>query len=96
MKGIGPKNALKLVKEHKTFENVLKHVKWEFGTPPKEIFEFFKDPPASEMEIKKTKPDFGKLKEFMLDFGFSEERVDKTIERLNKSRKSESLQKWLR
>lgn len=96
VKGIGPKNAFKLVKEHKTFENVLKHVEWDFETNPEEIFNFFKNPPVGETEIKRMKPDFGKLKDFMLDFDFSEERMDKTIERLGKSRKSEGLQKWLK
>jgi flap endonuclease-1 len=96
VKGIGPKSALKLVKEHGTFENVLKHVEWEFKTPPNEIFEFFKNPPVGDMKIERKKPDFGKLKEFMVGFDFSEERVGKTIERLGKSKRGETLSKWLR
>ncbi len=94
VKGIGPKNALKLVREHKTFERVFDHVKWEFDVSPKEIFEFFKNPPVEDREIERKKPDFERLKEFMLDFDFSEERVDKTIERLKNARKEEGLQKW--
>lgn len=96
VKGIGPKNALKLVKEHRTFDNILKHVEWRFDTPPEEIFEFFKNPPVGGSEIERGRSDFKRLKEFMVDFDFSEERIEKTIERLNKTKKSESLQKWLK
>ena len=96
VKGIGPKNALKLVKEYGTFENVLKRVEWGFETNPNEIFEFFKNPPVGEMEIEREKPDLENLREFMLGFDFSEKRVDKTFERLGKSRRNEGLQKWLK
>jgi flap endonuclease-1 len=96
VKGIGPKSALKLVKEHKTFENVLKNVEWDCGTPPNEIFRFFKNPPVSDMEIERKKPDFEKLMEFMLDFDFSGERIGKTIERLRKSKGGGTLSKWLK
>lgn len=97
VKGIGPKSALKLVKEHHTLENVLKHVGWEFDTPAKEIFEFFRNPPVEECEIEKVKPDFKGLKEIMLDHDFSGERVDKTIERLEKTGRGErNLQAWFK
>jgi len=95
VKGIGPKNALKLVKEHKTMDNVLKNVEWECSTSADEIFEFFKKPPTNETEIEKVKPDYGKLMEFMLGFDFSEGRIEKTIERLKKTKKTGSLQRWL-
>ena len=94
IKGIGPKSALKLVKEHTSLENVLKNVKWEFDITPEEIFNFFKSPPVTDVEIKKIKPDFEKLKEFMVSYDFSSERAEKTVDRLKKSRKSESLSKW--
>jgi flap endonuclease-1 len=97
VKGIGPKTALKMVKG-RDFEDVFSEVKWDFDTSAKEIFEFFIKPPVSDVEIKRTKPDYSKLKEFMLDFDFSEERIEKTIERLQAARKAEcgSLGKWLR
>ncbi len=95
VKGIGPKSALKLVKEHGTFENVLKHVEWGFETAPDEIFDFFKNPPVIDTGIERVKPDFGKLKDFMLGFDFSEERIEKTIGRLGKTR-GETLSRWLR
>ncbi|NIO20417.1 MAG: flap endonuclease-1 [Candidatus Aenigmarchaeota archaeon] len=97
VKGVGPKNALKLVKEKQTIENVFKNVEWNFENPPEEIFEFFKNPPRGEGEIKREGRDFGRLKEFMLDHDFSEERIEKTIERLEKTGKGErSLQAWFK
>ncbi|UCC92016.1 MAG: flap structure-specific endonuclease, partial [Candidatus Aenigmatarchaeota archaeon] len=96
IKGIGPKSALKLVKEHKTFENVLKNVEWNCETAPREIFGFFKNPPVSDTGIERKKPDFEKLTEFMLDFDFSGERIGKTIGRLRKSKGGETLSKWLK
>lgn len=92
---IGPKTALKMVKG-KNFDEVFNAVKWDFETSAKEIFEFFRNPPVGETEIKRIKPDLEKLKGFMLDFDFSEERVDKTIERLGKSKRDEGLQKWFK
>ena len=41
IKGIGPKNALKLVKEHKTLDKVLKQVEWNFAVSPESIYIFF-------------------------------------------------------
>jgi hypothetical protein len=72
-------------------------VKWESENEPREIFEFFTNPPVSDAEIRKPRPDFDKLKDFMFGFDFSEERAAKTIERLGKTKasgKAESLQKW--
>jgi flap endonuclease-1 len=98
VKGIGPKGALKLVKERGEFDRIFSDVRWEFYVEPKEIFEFFRNPPSRECGIERVKPDFTKLKEFMMDFDFSEERVGKTIERLENTKKSrqDGLHKWLR
>ncbi|MCD6591338.1 MAG: flap endonuclease-1 [Candidatus Aenigmarchaeota archaeon] len=96
VKGIGPKNALKIVKERADFDNVFASIEWEFDISPKEIFDFFKNPPVDECEIPKACPDFEKLKQLMLDFDFSEERVNNSIDRLEKSRKTRQtgLHKW--
>jgi len=98
VKGIGPKSALKLVKEERDVKSVFSGVEWDFGTPPQEIFEFFKNPPVEECDIKRVRPDFEKLKDIMIAHDFSEERVDKTIERLRKTGRGKqgSLQAWLK
>jgi len=97
VKGVGPKTALKLVKEHKSLDGVLSHVTWDNETSAQEIFDFFMNPPVSDVEIKRTKPDVAKLRDFMLDFDFSEERVGKTIERIcsNRTKSCDSLNRWL-
>lgn len=95
VKGIGPKTALKMARG-RSFDHVFSDVKWEFDTPAKEIFEFFMKPPVVEAEIKKARPDYDKLREFMLDHDFSQERIEKTIERMSCVKKTscEGLQKW--
>jgi len=100
VKGIGPKNALKLVKEHKTLENVLKNVEWIGEVGAQEIYDFFLKPPVTDKyELEWKEPDMDKLREFMVhEHDFSQERVDKVIERLQaasiKGRQS-SLSGWL-
>jgi len=97
VKGIGPKTALKMVKG-KHFEEVFSDVKWDFEVAPHEIFDFFRKPPVCDIAIKRPKADSEGLRDFMLAFDFSEERVGKTLERLKEQREKscESLQKWLR
>jgi flap endonuclease-1 len=95
VKGIGPKTALKMARG-RSFDHVFSDVKWEFDTPAKEIFDFFMKPPVVDAEIKKVRPDYDKLREFMLDHDFSQERIEKTIERMSCVKKTscEGLQKW--
>lgn len=85
IKGIGPKKALKLVKEHKTLNSLLVAIEphWEHSIDPREIFSFFKSPPVKKLDIKKEnfRPD--KLKKLMVDeHDFGEERVQKVIDNL--------------
>ncbi len=100
VKGIGPKTALKLVKG-KGIE-IFDAVEWEFKADPREIFDFFMNPPVSDDAAIECAPDMGKLRELMTGFDFSAERVDKNIERLKKigpygcSQKAEGLGKWLK
>ncbi len=88
--GVGPKTALKLVKQHKTLENVLKAVKWEDETDPYEIFEFFLNPPVEEdVKVEWKRPDEERIIEFMVEeHDFSRERVEKALEKLMKSYES--------
>jgi len=100
VKGIGPKKALELVKEKKDLERVLEGIKWEFDIQPQEIFDFFKNPPVKEMEIKKNELKEEELKELMVkEHDFSEERVEKVINILKESEKKgkqTSLGSWLK
>jgi len=86
IKGIGPKNALKIVKEEKTLENMLKKIEWNFETSPEKIFAFFKNPPYEKHEIQKKKLDIDEVKKILIEENdFLEERVGSTIDRLQKS-----------
>jgi flap endonuclease-1 len=87
VKGIGPKTALKLVAKHKTLQKVLENVVWSDEMPAEEIYEFFLNPPVvNKYDLKWNQPDAEKLIKFMVgEHDFSQERVEKVIERLQQS-----------
>ncbi len=82
VKGIGPKTALKLVKEYPSPETLLANIEWDFDVDFMEIFEFFMNPDAVDVEIKKPEADWDALTDFLLERGFSEERVEGVKKRL--------------
>jgi flap endonuclease-1 len=89
--GIGPKTALKLVKEYDDFEELLddEKVEWESENSPEEIRKFFMDPPVDEIEYSFSDPDREKIREILVDrHDFSEDRVDSGLEDLEKALES--------
>ncbi len=100
IKGIGPKTALKMVRENRTLDGVLKQVKWEFRTPAREIFDFFKKPPVKETEIGKARFDPEKLREILVEeHDFSRERFDSVMKKLQESeeaKKQTGLERFMR
>ncbi|MCS7123565.1 MAG: flap endonuclease-1 [Candidatus Aenigmarchaeota archaeon] len=94
VKGIGIKTALKLVKEYRTLDKILKTIKWEFDVDPFEILEFFKNPPINEnIKLEQKEVNKEKIIKFMVDErNFSIERVEKyiniLIESLNKGKQT--------
>jgi flap endonuclease-1 len=96
IKGMGPKTALKLIREHKTIEGVLEHIK-ESGKkmvvpdiwPYEEARAIFRKPDVktgSDVDIKWEAPDVEGLVQFMCgDRGFNEDRIRKGAEKLQKS-----------
>jgi flap endonuclease-1 len=98
---VGPKTALKLVKEHKTLEKILANVEWKAEVDPEEIYEFFLKPPVTEnYRIEWRQPDREKIIEFMVEeHDFSRERVEKVIEKLQQSfsiGRQASLKGWFK
>lgn len=102
---IGQKKALALVKEFETPEGIFDSVKDKIDSLSeedkfdwKEIFALFKAPKVMDFEIEFPSFDFDKIKEILVDrHGFSLERVEKQIEKLNEVKKSsnqKSLNKW--
>jgi len=95
IKGIGQKKALKLVKEFKTPEKIFGSFEEELGFDWKEIFEMFYRPNVKKnAEILFPKINEDKIREILLKHDFSEERVEKQIEKL-KMIKGKSAQKTL-
>jgi flap endonuclease-1 len=87
IENVGPKKALKLVRENKTLEEVLKKVEWKDETDPEEIFNFFLNPPVTrKYKIEFKQPNKEKIISFMVDeHDFSLERVEKVVEKLQKA-----------
>jgi flap endonuclease-1 len=101
IKGIGPKTALKLIKEHGTLEAALSHIKdAAFPVEPDEIREIFLQPKVSDdYKMEWKEPDIQGIIDFLCaEKEFSEERIQKALERMtagNKKQKSKtSLEKW--
>ncbi len=96
---VGPKTALKLIKEHKTLKNILSKVEWTDENDPEDIYEFFLKPPVIEKyKIEFKEPDAEKIIEFMVnEHDFSRERIEKIAEKLKESfgkGKQASLKGW--
>tara|TARA_Y100000294_G_C8567813_1_gene341569 strand:- start:2220 stop:3254 length:1035 start_codon:yes stop_codon:yes gene_type:complete len=90
IKGIGPKNALKLVKKHKNdFDNLFKEVKWDsyFDFPWTEVYYLIKKMPTTDdFKLEWTGINEKKIKEMLVEeHDFSKERVEKTLEKLSKN-----------
>ena len=93
IKGIGPKNALKLVKKHKSdFDSLFKEVKWKesFDFDWEEVYYLIKKMPVTDdYELKWKDINIEEIKRLLVkDHDFSEERVSKTLEKLSKKEES--------
>ncbi|ORZ29036.1 PIN domain-like protein [Lobosporangium transversale] len=97
IKNVGPARAISLIKEHKNIETILKNIDQKRypipeDWPYKDARELFLNPIVTDpetIEIKWESPDVEGLVDFLVrDKGFSEERVRKGCERLEKNLKS--------
>ena len=101
IEGLGPKTALKLVKEHGTLENALPHLKnAEFPAEPRRIREIFLNPPiTNNYRVEWKEPDLEGIVNFICrERDFSEDRVRKSVERMQKgltqAKGKSTLDKW--
>ena len=99
IRGIGPKKALKIVKEYgNDYEKIFKELKWgenfDFGW--KEVYDAIKKMPVTDdYELKWKDCDAEKIREILVEkHDFGAERVNSAIEKL-KSCKSRNAQKGL-
>jgi len=101
IKGIGPKTALKIIKENETLDKILKKVEWTFDVDPHKIYEFFVNPPIlKKYEIEWETPDRDKLFELMVEeHDFSKERVENALNKLMEIKREGTqsrLEDWLK
>lgn len=101
VKGLGPKTALKLIKEHGNLENLLPHLKnAEFQVEPRKIKEIFLNPKVTDnYKIEWKQPDIEAVIDFICrERDFSEDRVRKAVEKMLKGikerREKTTLEKW--
>jgi len=101
IKGLGPKTALKLVKEHGSLENALPHIKNpEFPVEPQRIREIFLHPKVTDnYRIEWKEPDVEGVIDFICrERDFSENRVRKALEKMRKGTEElkgkTTLEKW--
>lgn len=91
VKGIGPRKALDLVRQHSAnpLKGALKAVEWEHEASADDIFKFFKHPPVDDIRDENLKPgriNIEALKKVMCDdHEFSEDRIDSILKKLEKA-----------
>lgn len=95
IKGVGPKRAMELIRQHKSIDEILKHIDKKKYTIPenwmyKEARALFKEPDVTKGEdtdLKWLDPDESALIKFMCeDKGFAEDRIRNGCKKLTKGR----------
>lgn len=84
VKGIGPKTALKMLKEHGSLDKILPQLQAEFPENPNKIREVFLNPEVTDnysIQWKEPKPDEA-IQFLCKERDFSEERVRNAVERM--------------
>jgi flap endonuclease-1 len=101
IEGIGPKTALKLIRQHGTLENALPYIKNAiFPCEPKQIREIFLHPEVTDdFKLDWKDPCEQGILDFMCrEKEFGEERIKKALERMTVGSKKQkgkiSLDKW--
>jgi flap endonuclease-1 len=86
IKGIGPKKALKLVKEFKEADKIFAEVSWEFEVSWQEVYDTLKNiPTTDDYKLKWNNFDKEKIKEILVDkHDFSADRINSLFEKLEK------------
>jgi flap endonuclease-1 len=92
VRGLGPKKSLKLVQEKRTKENIFKAVedddKYELDFDWKEVYREIENPGIKKIdEIKFPKVDKDKIKEILIKYDFSEDRIEKQLEKFGELKK---------
>ncbi|MGB9719349.1 MAG: flap endonuclease-1 [Candidatus Anstonellales archaeon] len=103
VKGVGPKTALKIVKEQKQLKKILEFVgekyKHKFEPYIEDVFNYFLNPPCTDVQLKWNPPDAEKIIKILVErHDFSEERVRNAVEKMMKGMEEkgnqEKISKW--
>jgi len=100
VKGIGPKKALKIVKDAGSLEEAVEASKGEFEVEPAEVEKFFLSPPVDKnVKVEFGKPDRKEMMEFLCkEHDFSENRIagtaDAIVKKANEKGQQTGLGKW--
>ena len=94
IKGVGPKTALKLIKEHKNLENVLRNIGEEIRDYD-EVRKIFLEPRVTDdYEIEWKNADENRVKEFLCEMhDFSVSRVENALKKFQ-IKTQKSLEEW--
>ena len=97
IKGVGPKTALKLVSEHGRLEDMPGKVAFRLPSEYTEIRRLFLEPNVTDdYAIAPGELDAEGLFGFLCgERGFSRERVESVVERIERSKKQRSLSDWM-
>lgn len=95
VKGIGPKKSLQIVKEFKTKEKIFnaigkdKYEKYELSFDWKEVYNEIAEPNIKkDVKIEFPKINKDKIKEILLKYEFSEDRIDNQLAKLDELKKA--------
>ncbi len=92
VKGIGPKKALKLVKEHRTPNKIFSEINPPFDW--KSISSTFKNMPVlKKYNLKWSEPNISKIVDILSSHDFSENNINRLIEKLDS--KEKGLSNWV-
>jgi len=94
---VGPKTAIKLVSENNSLEDIFAKLDYKPEFDYNEVFDIFWNPKSKDVDLKKfEKPDFPKIKKLLLEkYEFNEERVNNTLNALEKTLTEKKAQKTL-
>jgi flap endonuclease-1 len=101
IKGVGPKTALKIVREHTTLDDVISYVKekydYQFEVDIQEVFDLFLDPPYNPIQkLKWDDIDETAVSELLVEqHDFSEDRVAKVVNEIREISKERAAQSKL-
>ena len=99
VKGLGPKKSLKIVKEFKTKEKIFNAIekkesgleKYEINFNWEQVYNEIENPTIdANLKIQFPKIDPKKIKKILLKYGFSEERINNQLEKLDEIKKRAS------